>query len=360
MGTLRFFLAVSIVVAHAGPVFGVSLADPRVAIQMFYLMSGFSMAMVWEGRYAASRRPALTFFRSRALRIYPLYFVVLILTVLLSIYAWLALDRHPISTAIQHPIRGLGGVWICLQQLILVGMESHFFAQRAADGTLAFCANFHEGLRPELHYYMFVPQAWMLSLQLVFYLLVPWLLPRPRLTVAILALSLAARAAGWACGLNADPWTHRFLPFEVAVFLLGVFSYRLYRRLRANRSDRLSRPALTWGSGAVLLGLVLAVPLLRPTFGEIAYWLPLLGTWISLPFLFQATGKNRTDRLLGDLSYPIYISHLLVMWIGELVLGIPLKALVYFAIPATLAASLALLRLQTRIDAYRHSLSNAA
>jgi peptidoglycan/LPS O-acetylase OafA/YrhL len=193
MGTLRFFLALSIIVAHAGPIFGIWLIDARLAVQMFYLLSGFSMAFVWQGRYATSRSPLRTFFIGRALRIYPQYFLVLFATILLSVYAWLAFGRHPIATAVQHPVHGIGGLWIYLQQLVLVGMESQFFLQRAADGTLAFCQNFHQGTQPPLHYYMFVPQAWMLSLQLVFYLLVPLLLPRPRLCVAVLVLSFAAR-----------------------------------------------------------------------------------------------------------------------------------------------------------------------
>ena len=69
MGTLRFFLAISIIVAHAGPEFGLWLVDPRLAVQMFYLMSGFSMAFVWHEKYAASPSPYRTFFIGRTLRI---------------------------------------------------------------------------------------------------------------------------------------------------------------------------------------------------------------------------------------------------------------------------------------------------
>jgi peptidoglycan/LPS O-acetylase OafA/YrhL len=361
MGTLRFFLALSIIVAHAGPVFGVWLVDARLAVQMFYLLSGFSMAFVWQGKYAASRAPLRTFFVGRALRIYPQYFMVLVPTILLSIYAWLALDRHPIATALQNPVHGIGGLWIYLQQVVLVGMESQFFLQRAADGTLAFCLNFHQGTRPPLHYYMFVPQAWMLSLQLVFYMLVPLLLPRPRLCVAALVLSFAARLVGWwGFGLNSDPWTHRFVPFEVGVFLLGVFSYSLYRRLQARHPDVLGRTKPGWGGLVLLSLLALALPVLQRFVGEGAYWVVLLATVPVLPGLFQTTMKLRWDRYLGDLSYPIYISHLLVMWIGEFLFGIPLNRLVYFALPATLPVAILLNRLQQKFDDYRHSLVKAA
>jgi len=42
------------------------------------------------------------------------------------------------------------------------------------------------------------------------------------------------------------------------------------------------------------------------------------------------------------------------MWTGEFVLGIPVKSLVYFAIPVTIPVSMALLKVQERFDAYRH------
>jgi len=88
----------------------------------------------------------------------------------------------------------------------------------------------------------------MLGLQMAFYLLTPLLLPRPRLCVAVLALSFAARAAGWRAGLSADPWTHRFLPFELGVFLLGAASYQLYARLRDRRPGALARRAVGWAA----------------------------------------------------------------------------------------------------------------
>jgi peptidoglycan/LPS O-acetylase OafA/YrhL len=356
MGTFRFFLAVSIVIGHAGAFFGVFLADARVAIQMFYLVSGFAMAFVWQGKYATARDPVRTFLANRALRLYPQYFIVLIGAILISIYAWRVANRHPIATAILFPLDWVGNLWIYLQQVILVGMESHLFLQRAADGSLAFCVNFHQGTQPPLHYYMFVPQAWMLSLQLVFYLLVPWLFSRPRLLVAVFALSFAARLVGWGCGLNADPWTHRFLPFEVGVFLLGALSYRLYAWLRERRPGWLARQSVAWGGLAGLVALILCLPLMKPALGELSFWVCYLAGVAVFPFLFHATLKRKADRWIGELSYPIYIAHLLVMSAGELFFGIPLNRLVYFAIPVTVVAAVGLNYAQERIDAFRHSL----
>ena len=359
MGAFRLFLAVSIVIAHAGAFLGARLADARLAVQMFYLISGFAMAFVWHGKYATSRQPIRTFFVGRALRIYPQYFIVLILSVLVSLYGWQAEHRHPIATAIQAPIHGWGGVWLYVQQVTLIGMDTHLFMQRAADGTLQFCADFHHGTLPPLHYYMFVSPAWMLSLQLVFYLLVPMLLPRPKLWVAALILSFLARGVGWWFGLRSDPWTHRFLPFEVGVFLLGVISYHAYAWIKERRPEWLARPWLGWTALGALTVEMLCLPLLQKGMGEGAFWLCYLTAMAVFPFAFHASMRSMADRWVGELAYPMYISHLLMMSIGEFFLGIPLSRLVYFAIPATLVVSVLLDRAQRRIDAFRHSLVKA-
>ena len=35
--------------------------------------------------------------------------------------------------------------------------------------------------------------------------------------------------------------------------------------------------------------------------------------FIAVPFIFNLTKKNKIDRIIGDLSYPIYISHLFIL-----------------------------------------------
>ncbi|MDI6775368.1 MAG: acyltransferase family protein [Verrucomicrobiota bacterium] len=220
---------------------------------------------------------------------------------------------------------------------------------------LEFCANFHQGAHPELHCYMFISPAWMLGLQIVFYLLAPWLLPRPKLMIAVLALSFAARVVAWQFGLNQDPWTHRFFPFELGVLLLGVASRGIYAGLRERRPGWLARPWIGWAALAILTAELLGFPLFRG-MGQSAFWLCNLSAVAAIPFTFQATMRLKWDRWLGDPSYPVYIAHLLVMSAGEFFLNIPLNRLVYFAIPVTLVAAVALDKAQDRIDAYRRAL----
>lgn len=137
MGVLRFPLAIAVVIAHAGPVFGQHIADGRFAVQMFYMVSGFYMALVWKERYAKSDRAFRTFYLNRFFRIYPQYAIVLVLSIAVSGYAWVTQDRHPIAVAQHFSLSEISAVWVYGTQASLLGLESLLFLERDPDGGLA-------------------------------------------------------------------------------------------------------------------------------------------------------------------------------------------------------------------------------
>jgi peptidoglycan/LPS O-acetylase OafA/YrhL len=78
---------------------------------------------------------------------------------------------------------------------------------------------------------------------------------------------------------------------------------------------------------------------------------------VGLPVLFERTKDIRLDRYLGELSYPLYISHLLVLWLA-LLLAPTLSAtrLGQIAlIVAVLGVAAAIYGfIDRRVDRYRH------
>ena len=46
MGLLRLILAISVVIWHSSPIFGISLVGGQAAVQAFYIISGFYMALI--------------------------------------------------------------------------------------------------------------------------------------------------------------------------------------------------------------------------------------------------------------------------------------------------------------------------
>ncbi|MCX6311853.1 MAG: acyltransferase, partial [Bacteroidetes bacterium] len=75
MGSIRTLLALSVVVFHSYFIFGERLIGGLVAVQAFYLISGFYMAMILNEKYKAGKGSYKLFITNRFLRIYPAYWV---------------------------------------------------------------------------------------------------------------------------------------------------------------------------------------------------------------------------------------------------------------------------------------------
>ncbi len=78
MGLFRLYLALSIAFQHSGKAWGLA---GRKAVEVFFIISGFYMALILTtGKYKEYK----TFIVNRFLRLYPIYSVVAILTLILS------------------------------------------------------------------------------------------------------------------------------------------------------------------------------------------------------------------------------------------------------------------------------------
>src|SRR5208337_4295200 len=84
MGLLRLLLAVSVVLVHTRGCFGFRPLAAAEAVQTFYMISGFYMAMILIEKYRGPDSYRL-FLSNRFLRIYPIYWI----TVGLSMLTWL-------------------------------------------------------------------------------------------------------------------------------------------------------------------------------------------------------------------------------------------------------------------------------
>lgn len=279
MGTLRFFLALSVAYGHLGAFLGFSLIRSDIAVECFFVISGFYMSLVLNGKYADARY--WTFISNRLLRLYPVYFIVLIATLFFTKQHW-------------PPIDLAGSIYFAVSQLTLFGQDGYLFF--AIDkGSLVTTADFAKASGP-LWKFAPIPQAWSLGIELWFYLLAPFLLRRSKsILITAFLISIALRLfLQYALGLGHDPWSYRFFPSELALFLLGTI---------ANRMDRKSLIACT---AIIVIALLINNPYdLQRTVAIIF----LACAAISIPWLFERTKNIALDRFLGELSYPIYIVH---------------------------------------------------
>lgn len=181
---------------------------------------------------------------------------------------------------------------------------------------LVFAANFYQSdvvLYPAL----LAPQAWTLGVELTFYLLAPFVLQRKKIMLLCLTLSVGARIYLFHLGLGAkDPWTYRFFPTELALFLLGALAHQvlmpMYKKLLS--TEELSRYASAATYFLVCVTLTFSNIPLNGAIKTIALFTLFL---VSLPLSFWFQAERKWDKWIGDLSYPIYISHMFVIYLAD-------------------------------------------
>lgn len=300
MGILRTLLAISVVLAHTT---GSGLVGGRNAVQMFYVISGFliSFVLIEKRGYPSIR----TFYVNRYLRLYPIYAVVAVATLVV-----LCLQPESPFWNVYASSPPSARLLLTLGNATLFGQDWVMFAS-VRDGQLVPTKDFYWS-NPVLYPGLLAPQAWTLGVELTFYAIAPFILGRRKLVVGLLLASLGLRLFLIHLGFGSrDPWTYRFFPTELALFLLGALAHQwgmpIFRRLDAGTLRACASTA-----AIVVLALCLIYDWIP--VDETIKSLVLLGSFIPVvPLLFEFQRWHVADRVIGDLSYPIYINHMFVV-----------------------------------------------
>ncbi len=283
----------------------------RNAVQLFYIISGFLISYVLVER--RSYRTLRGFYINRYLRLYPVYGVVAVAT--LAFFAAEALRYHgpPVEFfAIYRAAPPAADALLLVSNLFLLGQDWVMFSA-VEHHSFVLGTDFTQSEIP-LWQGLIAPQAWTLGVELTFYLVAPFILTRRAAIYSVLILSIALRAYFVYIGLGRrDPWTYRFFPTELALFLIGALAHQIllpwYRRIL---KDRISIAASIGTYVLVAMSFCYFLVPIREIYKEAA----LFGSFIlvlPLTFIFQ-NGHSR-DGAIGDLSYPIYIGHVLAIWV---------------------------------------------
>ncbi len=280
---------------------------PRNAVQLFYITSGFLISYVLTERGGYENK--VTFYLSRCLRLYPLYLAVASLTLVIYLLA------NPQFFELHRDMPLSANISLTLANFLLFGQDWIMFSA-VHSGDLVFATNFNNS-DFALWKGLLVPQAWSLGVELSFYLIAPFVLPRRKLLLALLVCSLLLRVALVVNGIGTnDPWTYRFFPTELAFFLVGSLSHQillpLYRKFFGGALGKSSLVA------TVVLAAFSVLYFVVPVSG--LYKAPILFSCfiLFLPLTFAFQNQYKLDGKIGDLSYPIYIGHFLVIFVLEL------------------------------------------
>jgi len=280
-GILRYLLALMVVQTHlwkAAPWAG------NYAVFTFFVLSGYLMTLVLHERYSFGPKGVVRFIANRALRIYPPYWIVLLLA------AYAAYRAPHIAAAVHrhYALPATDVLW--LKNILIIG------ADHPTKSTL-------------------VIPAWSLHIELVFYGLMALGLSRNR---AAVFLWFAAGLAYTVYMASLHPtehqfWYYRYFPPQAGslAFSAGAAVYYLHDRVSV-------RPATAFAVTGLAAAFMAGAGLIWSDIDA----LYLQGFYISIILGFLAVlalagvdasslpGPLRSiDRLLGDLSYPIFLCH---------------------------------------------------
>lgn len=284
MGVFRLFLALSVIATHSQTtVFGFKGIGSGYAVNCFFIISGFYMAMVLNGKYRDT--PVLHFYKSRVFRLLPVYFVGLLLALLIS--------REAIATFF-HQLTFGSRIFFVLQNLFVFGQDlAYVFCTRTDAGTCA-----------EATTLTINPPAWSLAVELGFYLVAPFLLKSIKKTflfflygclymIAIRYIQLPLPATGILNAESPYSFNYYFYPSSFIFFAGGALAYH-FRQGSASTH--------TYLFAALAIGLLSWAQTVVPVWH-------LMFMGLAIPYVFHFTALNRLDRFIGELSYPAYILH---------------------------------------------------
>jgi peptidoglycan/LPS O-acetylase OafA/YrhL len=319
VGTLRFYLAVCVFLAHCWPTEHRHVLGSFAAVYCFFILSGFYIAMVLSQTYPASADGSRRFYLNRMLRLFPIYLAVLVATAMA--YA---------AGLVPSGVPGLNG-FALLPALDQITVLPQVLWRNVSLDT----GPSSNGLAIGWYY--------TVGLEMMFYALAPlfvrWKLPA---LLLLFAASVAMHFLPAMLNLPERQWQYEFFPAVLMFFVAGVLAYRLTRAIgrAGGRAGWAVVPAM------VAYGAYHDSQIFTNQLGPLAMYAVLA---LTLPFLFEASRQSRFDKFLGDLSYPFYVVHGLAAGLaGAEIGGTGRLANVIAALLLTTAASIALLFLVGR------------
>jgi peptidoglycan/LPS O-acetylase OafA/YrhL len=309
MGIIRFLLALCVVVTHApgAAILGFPLLDGIAAVQCFYVISGFLITMVINEK--PDYRSVGNFYISRYLRLWPIYIAVAALSIILF--------RQSMFADLTNVANWPATAFVAFSNLTLF-FQDWFLFFRLNDGNLVPTVAWPQFPEPYLNSFLLVPQCWTIGVELTFYAIAPFICRSFPRTVALCLFGLAVRLI--VASLHPptlDPWVYRFAPSEMMLFGGGGVAYFVGRGIW-QRWPRFARIA---GTCAIALLAILILDYGSPKFNILRYpamplllfsWAVLALMTVAVPFLYYASAGFKIDALIGELSYPMYVCHMLV------------------------------------------------
>ncbi len=273
-GYLRFFLAFLVLLSHVGIKF-YGLNPGVIAVVMFYILAGFVVSHLYMDILPDEKNKIVLFYKDRFLRIFPLYIYICILT---TIFLLLTSFGNPNFTLTK-----------LIYNITIVPLNYYMYI----DSTIL--------TNPS---WWLIPPAWSLGTELQAYVLLPFALTYKRSTIPFATISFLVYIVANFSIINPDYFGYRFIIGVLYIFLIGSFI----------QQKRNNYPFLVWIVILFMLPIFYYADSFSPTYTKETF----IGLLVGIPIVFLLSKtkiKLPLNHILGSLSYGLFLSHFLSIWI---------------------------------------------
>ncbi len=306
MGCIRLLLAIAVVLGH------LKIVNPEITnvyafavhpyypVRVFFVISGFYMALILEEKYLKAAHGIWIFYLNRYFRLAPSYWIIGIATILLTVpYP----HRYPLGVLLQTPLAFNHTISEYAVLSLVIFTNVFMFLQDLPSFFSLFGTNAAK--------WLLMPQGWSIGMELTFYILCPYLVKQKlRFLLGLIVFCYLLEITLLKHGFTWHAWQKRFFGYELLFFILGLLAYRFYKYY-AIQDWKMSRLIGAF-MAASLTVLIMYIGKFTPMFNSVqinrGLYLGIIAA-ISLPFIFSLSKKTRWDRFIGELSYPVYLSH---------------------------------------------------
>jgi peptidoglycan/LPS O-acetylase OafA/YrhL len=258
-----------------------------MAVISFYILAGFVVNNLFSKIFVSEKPLYFLFYYERTLRIFPQYLFIASLT-----FFFILITKY--GSPVFSPIALINNILIIPLNYYMV-----------LDNSIL--------QEPK---WWLIPPAWSLGVELQAYLILPFIIYFKPLKIIAAIISLTIFIVASIGIIHTDYFGYRLIPGILFIFILGTSIYNNTSKNRCPDIFDKYFPKIVYLTLILLLIILYAYHiLLTPYVRE-----TILGILIGIPIItYIANSKIKLpiNHFLGDLSYGIFLSHFLSIWIIE-------------------------------------------
>ena len=224
MGILRYILSISVIATHQPLVYLPSLVPGDMAVEIFFIISGFYMSFILSTKYKnGDNVSAIVFYKSRYIRLWPLFALTTVakISILIVLFVFSKGSVSSVFVSIMKTIHSdMFVIAVYLSNIFMIGQYFpcllHYNPIEGLFHYMRPSGNMPDG-SIWMGYTLVIGQAWSIGSEVWFYILAQFLVKRSSLSLfCLVVLSLLLRMV-----MNNDNLNAYF--FYMSVW---AFSYR--------------------------------------------------------------------------------------------------------------------------------------